>query len=327
MKFFVTGATGFLGTGLVNELVARGHQIHFLSRDPLKVNYFKNKNVRFYLGDVLDIVRIEEAMTGCDYVFHLAGCVKVNIKKSDTFYEINVLGTKNVLETARKLSIKKMIITSTAGIFGPSTDGIITETTIRNIDFFNEYEKTKSQAEEIALEYARKGQNIVIVNPTRIYGPGPLTESNIVTLLIKKYSEGKWRFVPGNGETIGNYVYIDDVVQGHLLAMEKGKSGEKFILGGSNASYSSIIGTIDNIQKRKHRIIKVPISLIFTLTSIHLIISNLFGKPAQVTSGWIKKYLNDWNTSNEKAMQILGYEPTNLETGIKKTLNWLNNLN
>lgn len=327
MKFFVTGATGFLGTGLVNELVARGHQIHFLSRNPLKVNYFKNKNVRFFLGDVLDIVKIEEAMTGCDYVFHLAGCVKACTKKPDTFYQINVLGTKNVLETARKLSIKKTIITSTAGIFGPSTDGIITETTIRNIDYFNEYEKTKSQAEEIALEYARKGQNIVIVNPTRIYGPGPLTESNIVTLLIKKYSEGKWRFVPGNGEAIGNYVYIDDVVQGHLLAMEKGKPGEKFILGSSNASYSDIICTIDNIQKRKHRIIKVPIFLVFTLTWIQVIVSNLFEKPPQVTSGWVKKFLNDWNTSNEKAMQVLGYKPTNLETGIKKTLNWLNNLN
>lgn len=327
MKFFVTGATGFLGTGLVNELVARGHQIHFLSRDPLKVNYFKNNNVRFFLGDVLDIVKIEEAMTGCDYVFHLAGCVKACTKKPDTFYQINVLGTKNVLGTARKLSIKKTIITSTAGIFGPSTDGIITETKIRNIDYFNEYEKTKSQAEEIALEYARKGQNIVIVNPTRIYGPGPLTESNIVTLLIKKYSEGKWSFVPGNGEAIGNYVYIDDVVQGHLLAMEKGKSGEKFILGGSNESYSDIICTIDNIQKRKHRIIKVPIFLVFTLTWIQVIVSNLFGKPPQITSGWVKKILNDWNTSNEKAMQVLGYKPTNLETGIKKTLNWLNNLN
>ncbi len=327
MKFFITGATGFLGTGLVNKLVAHGHQIHFLSRDPLKVNYFKNKNVRFFLGDVLDIGRIEEAMTGCDYVFHLAGCVKVYVKKPDTFYEINVLGTKNVLETARKLSIKKMIITSTAGIFGPSTDGIITENTIRNIDYFNEYEKTKSQAEEIALEYARKGQNIVIVNPTRVYGPGPLTESNIVTLLIKKYSEGKWRFVPGNGETIGNYVYIGDVVHGHLLAMEKGKSGEKFILSGSNASYSDIIYTIDNIQKRKHRIIKVPFFLIFTFVWIQVIVCNLFRKPPQVTSGWVKKLPKDWNTSNEKALHVLGYKPTNLETGIKKTLNWLNNLN
>ena len=285
MKFFVTGATGFLGTGLVNELVARGHQIHFLSRDPLKVDYFKNKNVQFFLGNVLDIVKIEEAMTGCNYVFHLAGCVKACTKKPDTFYKINVLGTKNVLETARKLSIKKMIITSTAGIFGPSTDGIITETTIRNIDYFNEYEKTKSQAEEIALEYAMKGQNIVIVNPTRIYGPGPLTEGNTLTLLIKKYSEEKWRFVPGNGETIGN------------------------------------------IQKRKHRIIKVPIFLIFTFVWIQVIVSNLFRKPPQITSGWVKKILNDWNTSNEKAMQVLGYKPTNLETGIKKTLNWLNNLN
>jgi len=327
MKFFVTGATGFLGTGLVNELVARGHQIHFLSRNPLKVNYFKNKNVRFFLGDVLDIVRIEKAMTGCDYVFHMAGCVKACAKKPDTFYKINVLGTKNVLKTARKLSIKKIIITSTAGIFGPSTDCIITETTIRNIDFFNEYEKTKSQAEEIALEYARKGQNIVIVYPTRVYGPGPMTESNWTTLLIKQYSEGKWRLLPGNGSKIGNYVYIDDVVQGHILAMEKGKSGEKFILGGSNASYSDIICTIDNIQERKHRIIKVPIFLVFTLTWIQVIVSNLFGKPPQVTSGWVKKSLNDWNTSNEKAMQVLGYKPINLETGIKKTLNWLNNLN
>ncbi|GAG87715.1 unnamed protein product, partial [marine sediment metagenome] len=124
-----------------------------------------------------------------------------------------------------------------------------------------------------------------------------------------------------------NYVYIDDVVRGHLIAMEKGKSGEKFILGGSNASYSDIICTIDNIQKRKHRIIKIPIFIVFTLTWIQVIVSNLFGKPPQVTFGWVKKFLNDWNTSNEKAMQVLGYEPTNLETGIKKTLNWLNNLN
>jgi len=326
MKFFVTGATGFLGTGLVNELVARGHQIHFLSRDPLKVNYFKNKNVRFFLGDVLDIVKIEEAMTGCDYVFHLAGCVKSCAKKPDTFYEINVLGTKNVLETARKLSIKKMIITSTAGIFGPSTDGIITEIIIRNIDYFNEYEKTKSQAEEIALEYARKGQNIVIVYPTRVYGPGPMTESNWTTLLIKQYSEGKWRFLPGNGSKIGNYVYIDDVVQGHILAMEKGKSGEKFILGGSNTSYMDLFGTVGKIINRKYKMINVPFFLIFAYTLIWVIIGKLIGKPARLTLGYVKKIMHNFSVSSEKAIRELGYNPTQLETGIKNTLNWLKNL-
>lgn len=326
MKDFVTGATGFLGTGLVNELVASGHQIHFLSRDPLKVNYFKNKNVRFFLGDVLDIVRIEEAMTGCDYVFHLAGCVKACAKKPDTFYEINVLGTKNVLETARKLSIKKMIITGTAGIFGPSTDGIITETTIRNIDYFNEYEKTKSQAEDIVLEYVNKGQNIVIVYPTRVYGPGRMTESNWTTLLIKQYSEGKWRLLPGNGSKIGNYVYIDDVVQGHILAMEKGKSGEKFILGGSNTSYMDLFGTVGKIINRKYKMINVPFFLIFAYTLIQVIIGKLIGKPAWLTPGYVKKIIYNFSVSSEKAIRELGYNPTPLETGIKNTLNWLKDL-
>jgi nucleoside-diphosphate-sugar epimerase len=323
MNIFVTGATGLIGTELVNELVTRGHRIHFLSRDPLKDKYFKNKNVKFFLGDIVDKVSVEKAMTGCNYVFHLAGCTKIYTKKPENYYKINVKGTDNVLKTAQKLRIKKIIVTSTVGILGPSTEGLITEKTQRKIDYFNEYERTKSQAEKITLENINRGQNIIIVYPTRVYGPGRMTDSNTVTRLIKQYSEGRLKFIPGNVSKIGNYVYIDDVVLGHILALEKGKSGEKFILGGYNASNTDLFRTIDNILNRNFKIIRVPVFCIFIYSWVHVIISNLLGKPPRLTPAWVKRYLHNWSVSSEKAKRELGYNPTPLKTGIKNTLKWL----
>ena len=129
-------------------------------------------------------------------------------KKPGDFSKYNVQGTINVIETAKKLGINDIVVTSTAGVFGPSLNEIITEATVSNIPYFTGYERSKAESERIISDYVRKGMRIVIVNPTRVYGPGALNESNSVTKMIKSYIEGKWHIIPGNGKSIGNYVFV-----------------------------------------------------------------------------------------------------------------------
>ena len=237
MKVLVTGATGFIGINLCKELVNRGFKVNALYRSIDKANYLNNKNINLYRGDVTDPKSLEEAMLNCDYVFHLAAYAQVWAKDSQMFHSINYTGTLNILNIALKVGVKKIVVTSTAGVFGPSEGRVINEETRRKVDYFSLYERTKADAERLILERAAQGINVVIVNPTRVYGPGLLSTSNGVTRLIRLYIKGRFRFLPGSGNSIGNYVFIDDVVNGHLLALEYGKAGEKYILGGENVSY------------------------------------------------------------------------------------------
>jgi farnesol dehydrogenase len=262
-------------------------------------------------------------MLNCDYVFHLAAYAQVWARDSQTFHKINYLGTLNVINIASKVGVKKIVITSTAGVFGPSVGGIINEETKRRVDYFSLYERTKADAERLILERAERGLNVVIVNPTRVYGPGLLSTSNGVTRLIRLYIMGRFRFLPGNGKSTGNYVYIDDVVNGHLLALENGIAGEKYILGGENVSYIDFYNTLSEASEKKFSLIKFPVFLMLFVSYIMLIAAKWFGIKPLITPGLVKKYNYNWEVSSSKAQAELGYKITPLKTGFIKTIDFL----
>jgi nucleoside-diphosphate-sugar epimerase len=216
-----------------------------------------------------------------------------------------------------------MVFTSTAGVLGPSIQGIVNEDTKKSVDYFLEYERTKAIAEEKVKEYIAKGLNCVIVNPTRVYGPGLLSKSNSVTIMIKSFAEGKWRIIPGNGKSIGNYVFINDIVDGHLLAMEKGKSGERYILGGSNISYLEFFKILKEQTGQKHLMIKLPLFIMLTVANAMILITKVFGVKPLITPALVKKFNYNWIVSSEKALNELGYKPVSFAEGAKKTLEWL----
>ena len=324
MKIFITGGTGYLGNKLVNHLSESGYLINALCHSPSKKKFLQFPGVEIFDGDISEISSLRKAMAGCTHVYHVAGYARVWAKDPSTYYQINTVGTKNVLDAAVEMGIHKMVFTSTAGVLGPSKENPVKESDERIVGFFNDYEVTKWEAEELCIKYAKeKRLNVTIVNPPRIYGPGLDSESNALTTMIKKYVDGKWRILPSDGTGIGSYVYVDDIIRGHILAMEKGRSGERYILSGENASYIDFFSKLAKVSEKKFHLIKLPLPIMLLAGQFLLLKTKITGKPPKITPGWIKKYSYDWALNCEKAKIELGYSYLTLEEGLKKTIYWL----
>jgi nucleoside-diphosphate-sugar epimerase len=324
MNIFITGATGYVGNNLAIRLASEGHCIHALCRSSNKKNLLDHSNIKIFEGDITDVASIERAMQGCEQVYHLAAFARVWSKDPTVFYKLNVEGTRNVLDAAKKFGIKNIVFTSTGGVLGPSHGKPVKEDDERFGNVFNEYEDTKTQAELLCKEYCNKYNiRIVIVNPPRIYGPGIESESNAVTKLVKLYVKGKWKIMPGDGKRTGSYVHVDDVVNGHILAMEKGRAGERYILSGENASYKEFFDVLAKVNGKKFTLYKFPVPLMMIAGYSIMGYSKLTGKPPLLTPQWIKKYFYDWSLSCEKAQRELGYTYRSLEEGLRQTVNWI----
>ena len=323
-RIFITGSTGFIGQKLAKNLADEGHEVVALIRSKAKAKNLEHDRISMVEGDLFAKEALLQGMEGCDEVYHLAAFASV-WAKDNTFERVNIDGTLNILEAAKTQGVKKPLVTSTAGVIGPAIDGPVNEDTPRKVDFFTPYESSKYESELRIKEYVQKGQHVVIVNPTRVYGPGPLNVSNSVTKLVKQYIEGKWKFMPGDGMSTGNYVYVEDVINGHKLAMANGRPGERYLLGGEDATYHELFDTIAEIGGKRHKLYKMPLGAMLTFGKIQLFMAENFGRQPMITPGWVKKYLYEWRVSSEKAQKELGYEITPLKKGIEETVNWLKN--
>jgi nucleoside-diphosphate-sugar epimerase len=322
MKYFVTGATGYIGAHLVKQLSAQGHTVHALVRNPKKAEGIRFANIHFFEGDITKPDSMRKAMQGCDYVFHLAAFAKVWAPNSKTYFDLNVGATTTLLQLAKEHAVKRCVITSTAGVFGASLTGTITENSSRDFDFFNEYESSKALSESKIKDFVIDGLDVVIVSPTRVYGPYVFGEPEAVTLLIKKFVLGSWRFLPGDGSKEGNYVFVDDVVQGHLSAMEKGKRGHTYILGGTNHSYTEFFSMLSTASGIKRTLMPMPIGLQQAFAYIQLA-KTWFGGEPLLTPKWVAKGKYHWRVSPQKAVTELGLNITPLEQGLDQTVQWL----
>jgi farnesol dehydrogenase len=323
MKIFVTGATGFIGEHLVRKLISEGQIVHAIYRSELKITHLQHENIRWFKGDIMNIASLELAMLGCEQVYHIAALAAAWEPSPGDFRKYNVQGTVNVLEAAHKCRVQKIVVTSTAGIFGPSIQNIITEKSVSSMSHFTGYELSKAESERVIAGYVKTGMNIVIVNPTRVFGPGILNESNSVTIMIKKYIDGKWHFIPGNGESIGNYVFVNDVVNGHILAMEKGKSGERYILGGDNVSYNQFFRILEEQTDRKTWMVKMPLFAMLSVGYFLLLLNKLIKIRPAFTPDHVRKFNYNWEVSSNNAINDLGYKITPFGEAVKATLETL----
>lgn len=324
MNIFITGATGYIGNNLAMRLANEGNMIHALCRSAGKATMLKHPNIKIFEGDITDISSVENAMKDCEQVYHLAAYARVWAKDPNYYYKLNVEGTKNVLDAAKKCNIGKTVVTSTAGVLGPSGNRPVKEDDARIGDTLNEYEETKTQSEILCREYCNKyNMHIVIVNPPRVYGPGVESESNAVTKLVRFYINGKWKILPGDGKRTGSYVHVEDVVNGHVLAMQKGRSGERYILSGVNASYNDFFDKLAKASGKKVRLFPLPVWLMMVAGYAMMARTKLTGKPPLLTPKWIKKYLYDWSLDCSKAQKELGYTFRSLEEGLQQTVDWV----
>lgn len=336
-RYFVTGANGFIGSWLVHTLVQRNQSVIALTRrsagitehppglDWQSTGPLNSPLVEWRQGDITDANSVLRAMEGATDVFHLAAYARNWAPRPETFFEVNVQGTRNVFAAAVQQRIQRLVWTSSIVVLGPTPKGQVrNEDSPRMVSrYFTEYERTKAIAEQDALALAQTGVPIVTVLPTRVYGPGYLNESNSATRLIDEYDRGRMPFLINRGVNVGNWVYVEDVVQGLLLAMEKGRAGERYIIGGENASLKEFFRTIDEVSGKRH--FQIPTYKFLPLLVAWLLEmrAKLFGIYPIITTGWMKSFLVDWAYSSAKAEQELGYRYRSLKEGIRNTYAWL----
>ena len=327
MKVFVTGATGFIGSRLALRLAGEGIEVHALYRDKGKTSVISHPNLVWFKGDILDPGSLKAAAEGCSGIYHTAAFAKVWHKDPSVIYRLNIEGTMNVILAGIHAGAKRVVCTSTAGVLGPSGPGsVVDENSPQPENFFTDYEASKSILEKTLKTIQNTGIEIVIVNPTRVYGPGVLSDSNGVTRMMQKYAAGKWHIIPGNGKSIGNYVYVDDVVTGHLLAMEKGRPGERYVLGGENLTYDELFGIMAVLTGKKYLMFHLPVPVMEFAAGAMLLLAKVTGIPPLIIPGLVRKYYHNWHVSCAKAMRELNYQPVGFKTGAALTLEWLKNI-
>ena len=313
MKYFVTGATGFVGNVLVKQLRASGHEVHASVRNPEKANALAALDVKLFKGDVTDKESMRTAMQGVDGVYHVAGWYKIGTRDKSDGERVNIQGTRNVLELMQELKIPKGVYTSTCAINSDTKGKVVDETYHFKGRHLSEYDRTKAVAHDIANEFIAKGLPLVIVMPGMIYGPGDTStlRDNIIGFL-----KGQLPMLPADA---GNcWAHVEDIVQGHILAMEKGRVGESYIITGERQTFAEAFKLASQITGK--RMPMIAPAWIFSVLSV---LVRPFDKllPPTYTSEGLRviagvTYMGDCS----KAKRELGYNPRPFNEGWGKTL-------
>jgi nucleoside-diphosphate-sugar epimerase len=327
MKVLVTGATGFIGRQLTLTLAKQGYDVKALCRNTDHPYLIKHKNIEPVKGNILDSDSLQHAMYGCEQVYHTAAMAKMWCKNHNDFQETNVTGTRNVLDIAAYKGIQKIVYTSTCGVWGPTFIYPVTENEPRITGFPIAYERTKYLAELEVQQVVKQGMNVVTVNPSRVFGEGPVTDSNTVSKMVSAYLKGSWRIIPGTGEQVANYAYLDDVVNGHIAAMDKGITGNRYILGGEDISFNAFFATLQRISGTKRNMLRIPQKAIKFYSRLEWLKTKLTGLPPVFLPEFADRLKYDQKYSSQKATDQLGYSITPFTEGMQRTVNYLRTWN
>ena len=320
MKILVTGGTGFTGKALVKRLLDEGHQVIALDyKEGLKTQELREWGAEVIIGSVVDREIVEKAMEGVDIVHHLAAAFRELNVPNDYYYEVNVNGTKNVLESAFNHKVKKFIYCSTCGVHGNIDDPPGGEDApIQPADY---YQRTKYEAEPIVNEYYKKGLKTIILRPAAIYGPG---DPERFYMIFKRVAKGSFPMF-GKGKTYYHPLYIDNLVDAFLLSMEGDKGlGEAYLI--ADEKYLEI----EDIVKRVGKALNVNVNIkhypiLPVIVTGHIV--EKICKPFKIAPPIFPRRV-DWYRQNrafkiDKAKRDLGYKPRiDIDEGLKRTAEW-----
>lgn len=315
MKYFLTGATGFVGNSLAKMLRERNHEVIAVVRNPEKAKALKNMGVTIVKGDVTDKESMRQPMTGCDGVFHVAGWYKVGVKDKTPGWQINVEGTQNVLELMQELHIPKGVYTSTLAI-NSDTDGAIRDESFHfSGRHISEYDRTKAAAHDVADEFIAAGLPLVIVMPGLIYGP---EGTNMSDEALRMFLQKKLPVIPR--QSAYSWAHVDDIAEAHILAMEKAQPGSTYIICGPSHTLTEAMSIAEEITGIRKPMAVPPLMLSISAFLVSLI-EWLIPLPEMYSSEALRvqagvTYLGD----NSKAKRELGYNPRSLQEGLKETL-------
>jgi NAD+-dependent farnesol dehydrogenase len=317
----LTGATGYLGSQIAAELVRRGEPFRVLVRDSARLGFGPSKSrCEVVTGDLRDGAATARALQGVKQVIHTAALVKMWVRDSREFRRVNVEGLQNLLSAASAVGVEKVVYTSSFIALGPSSDPHASEDLRRSGRPLTEYEQSKAEALAWLGAEGFKKFPVVALMPGVIYGPGPATEGNLIGAMIRQYLAGNFPGILGTGEQRWSFAFNRDVVAAHLAALEKGRPGEAYVLGGDNRSLNDFFDVLAATTGVRRSVRRLPFFAGKVVGRIEVLRARAFGHQPQLTPGVVEVFKHDWVYSSAKAVKDLEYHVTPLEAGLKETL-------
>jgi dihydroflavonol-4-reductase len=316
----VTGPTGHIGNVLVRELVERGKKVRALVLPQDDLTPLMGLDVELVLGDVLHPHTLARAFTGVEEVYHLAGMISIMPKRDDLVHRVNVEGTKNVLAAAKEAGIRRMLYTSSIHALKRMPDGITID---ESVPFDPEgvpghYDQSKAEASLAVLEAARQGMDTVIVCPTGVTGPYDYKRSEIGQIILDCIEEKLQFYVDGAYD----FVDVRDVAQGMILAQDKGRSGETYILSGERITVKGLVETLWELTGKRFMQMKVPNALASFAANFTPSYYRLMRKKPRITPYSIETLASNSVITHEKASRELGYQPRLLKESLADAVQW-----
>ncbi|HEY1940009.1 MAG TPA: hopanoid-associated sugar epimerase [Candidatus Angelobacter sp.] len=321
MKAFITGATGFVGCHVARALAAQGADLRLLVRPTSRLDNISDLRAETVTGDLRQPESLKKAMAGCEFVFHVAADYRLWVRDPEQMYRANVEGTRAIIHAAQESGVRRVIYTSSVATMGFTRDGHIAQenSPVSIRDMVGHYKRSKFMAEQIALEAGQKGANVVVVNPTTPIGecdikPTP-TGRIVVDFLKRKF--------PAYVDTGLNLADVKEVAKGHLLAMEKARLGERYILGGENLTLKQILDKLAGLTGLPSPTMRVPHTVAMGFAAFdQFFTGKLMGKEPRATIDAVKMGRKKMFASSAKAERELGYKASPVENALRRAIDW-----
>jgi farnesol dehydrogenase len=306
MRVLLTGGTGYLGRAVARALIDRGHTLVLFSRSASRAGLAGTP----VDGDIRDPQAIARAAAGCDAVVHAAALVSIWRRRARDFDDVNVGGLRNVIDAASSAGIRRIVYTSSFLALPPRGQAEPLEA--------NDYQRTKVAADRLAAQAVRDGAPIVRIYPGVVYGPGTLTEGNLVGRLIADHLKHRLPGLVGSDRP-WSFAYVDDVAAGHCAALERGTIGARYSLGGENAPPRRVFEILEQLTGRRPPI-RLPFALAAAIGGVEELRVRLLGGVPLATRGAVDIFRHDWSLDSSAAVRDLGYSMTPLAEGIRRTV-------
>jgi dihydroflavonol-4-reductase len=320
MTTLVTGATGFVGSHVVRQLVDRGDRVRVLARRTSQLHALAGLSVEIVYGDLRDRESLQSAVRGAQRVFHVAADYRLGSSDPRTLYESNLVGTRNLVDVCRQVDLERFIYTSTVGTIAvPRCGPLPTEDTEAALhEMVGAYKRSKFLAEQHVRAAAASGLPAVIVNPTTPIGPGDWKPTPTGRMILD-FLRGR---MLGYVETGLNLVAVEDVASGHLLAAERGRIGERYLLGGSNVSLKELWASLARLTGRRAPWLRVPHAVAMAVGCGSQLVARARGRDPLVSLEAVRMARHTMFVDASKARRELGFEPGAIERALDRAVHW-----
>lgn len=320
MKTFVTGATGFIGSAIVRELVQDGREVRVLARAGADLSNLKGLDVEIWRGDLLDAESLHQGVKGCDALYHAAADYRLWTCKPEEMFRTNIEGTSAVLQAAFEKNISRVVYTSSVGTLGNPGNGKPgnEDTKVTLADMVGSYKKSKFLAEREAEKFIDRGLPVVIVNPSTPVGSGDIKPTPTGKIIVDFLS----RKMPAYLDTGLNLIDVEDCARGHILAEQKGIPGRKYILGNSNLSLYEIFKMLEKITGIKAPKIRLPYTPVLVAAWLNEGLSRITGVEPLIPLAGVQMAAHKMFFNSERAVRELGLPQTPVEVALERAVEW-----